>query len=74
MNTATPNELHRKLADVSDLIAGTRPGNRHQHLTKLHELVGDFSRKGLNVPPNLRRLQEDLTNEAIESRFDNMPI
>ncbi|PJE31379.1 hypothetical protein SAMN06297129_3505 [Pseudooceanicola antarcticus] len=74
MNAITTEELHRKLADVSDLISGTRPGNRHRHLPQLHALVGDFARKGVGVPPRLRQLQEDLTNEAIESRFDNLPI
>ncbi|NIZ09978.1 hypothetical protein [Pseudooceanicola sp. HF7] len=74
MNDMSMADLHQKFAHVSDLISGTRPGNRHQHLNKLHELVGDFSRKGVVVPSKLRQMQEDLTNEAIESRFDNLPI
>ncbi|QPM89104.1 hypothetical protein [Pseudooceanicola algae] len=74
MNETSMNDLQRKFADVSDLILSTRPGNRHRHLTKLHELVGDYSRKGVVVPLKLRQMQEDLTNEAIESRFNNMPV
>ncbi|QOL80991.1 hypothetical protein [Pseudooceanicola spongiae] len=74
MTPTTTQELQRKFADIADLISGTRPGARHQHLPKLHELVGDFARKGVGVPTTLRQMQEDLTNEAIESRFDNMPI
>lgn len=74
MNVTTTEDLQRKFADVADLISGTRPGARHKHLSKLHELVGDFSRRGVGVPVTLRQMQEELTNEAIESRFDNMPI
>ncbi|MGI3163113.1 hypothetical protein [Pseudooceanicola sp. 200-1SW] len=74
MNPITTDELQRKFADVSELISGTRPGSRHQHLSKLHDLIGDYARRGVVVPAPLRQLQEDLTNEAIESRFDNMPI
>lgn len=74
MQAITSEELERKMAHVSSMIAGTRPGSRHRHLPQLHELVGDFARKGVGVPASLRQLQEDLTNEAIESRFDNMPI
>lgn len=74
MAPISTEELHRKFSDVSALISGTQPGARHLHLSKLHELIGDYSRKGLSVPASLRQMQEDLTNEAIESRFDNMPI
>lgn len=74
MSAITTKDLENKLANVSRLIGGTQPGVRHHHLSKLHELVGDFARAGTAVPPALRQLQEDLTNEAIESRFDNMPV
>ncbi|MBY5972995.1 hypothetical protein [Pseudooceanicola marinus] len=74
MNPVALDELQRKFANVSELISGTRPGSRHHHLPELHDLIGNYTRRGLVVPAPLRQLQEDLTNEAIESRFDNMPV
>ena len=63
-------ETRRLIAD----IGAQAPGSRHQHLERLHGVVGAYSRAGRATPPTLRRLLEELTEEAIESRFENMPV
>ncbi|WP_163846224.1 hypothetical protein [Pseudooceanicola aestuarii] len=67
-------ELNHEAASVTSLITDEAPGRRHRHLDRLHRLVSDYARTGTGVPAQLRRLQEDLTNEAMEARFDNLPV
>ena len=74
MNVNRVAELDDEMAHVAALITDAGPGSRHHLLPRLHELVGAYARTGAGVPSQLRRLQEDLTNEAIEARFDNLPI
>lgn len=70
----TNETLDQKTSDLITTIAGQVPGNRHQHLNALHDLMGAYSRAGRPTPGNMRQLLEDLTAEAVEARFDNMPI
>jgi len=67
-------ELDAKAESVTMAISAARPGARHIHLTSLHGLVSDYALRGQGIPPHLRQLQEELTNEAMEARFDNLPV
>ena len=67
-------ELETTTETIVFEIAQASPGTRHQHLDKLHEVVSRYALTGNGIPPKLRQLQEDLTYEAIEARFDNMPV
>ena len=70
----TQTELESRAAAVTDRIAMADPGLRHRHLDDLHRVVTAYARSAAGIPPRLRRLQEELTDEAIEARFDNMPV
>lgn len=70
----THAELETRLSELKSQIANAAPGTRHVHLDGLNRLVTDFSHHGTEVPSHLRRLQDELTNEAIEARFDNLPV
>ena len=67
-------ELDTTTRSVVAEISETAPGARHIHLEKLHAVVSRYALTGNGIPRSLRQLQEDLTNEAIEARFDNMPV
>ncbi|MGH1424708.1 MAG: hypothetical protein ACRBBU_08270 [Pseudooceanicola sp.] len=68
------SELDQKAEAVVAQIAGADPNARHTHLDQLHRVISDYALTGKGIPARLRQLQEDLTNEAIEARFDNMPV
>ncbi|OWU85297.1 hypothetical protein ATO6_09785 [Oceanicola sp. 22II-s10i] len=67
-------DLETRAEHVVSAIAGARPGTRHQHLSDLHHVVSEFGLRGNGIPQHLRQLQEELTNEAIEAQFDNLPV
>ncbi|MWB77935.1 hypothetical protein GLS40_07865 [Pseudooceanicola sp. 216_PA32_1] len=67
-------ELEARTAEVTGAISSAKPGVRHLHLDALHGLVSEYALTGNGIPARLRQLQEELTNEAIEARFDNLPI
>lgn len=68
------NELDTTARTIVTEIASADPNTRHMHLDKLHAVIGKYALKGNGIPRQLRQLQEDLTNEAIEARFDNLPV
>ena len=41
---------------------------------QLTRIVEDLLKSGAPVPPRLRNLNEQLLEEAIEARFDNLPV
>lgn len=70
----TADELDRKARELTDEIAGMAPGSRHRDLGRLHAVMAEYSRAGVATPAILRRLLEELTAEAVESRFENVPV
>lgn len=68
------NELEARTEAVTSAIASAAPGTRHLHLDDLHGVVSQYALSTQGIPPRLRQLQEELTNEAIEARFDNLPV
>jgi len=67
-------ELDTTAQAIVSEIAAADPVTRHQHLDKLHGVISRYALTGNGIPRQLRQLQEDLTNEAIEARFDNLPV
>lgn len=41
---------------------------------KVSRLVQDFRSEGMVVPASLYSLNENLTEDVVEARFDNMPV
>lgn len=41
---------------------------------KFSRMIADMQRSGQPVPARLRNLHEQLLEEAIEARFDNLPV
>ncbi|MGR3321345.1 MAG: hypothetical protein ACU0DK_05375 [Pseudooceanicola sp.] len=68
------NDLETSVEEIVSDIAASAPGTRHEHLDRLHKVVSRYALTGNGIPRQLRQLQEELTNEAIEARFDNLPI
>ena len=67
-------ELEIRAEHITSAISASRPGARHIHLTSLHGIVSEYALSGRAIPNHLRQLQEELTNEAMEARFDNLPV
>jgi len=63
-------DLHR----LHERIRQTDPKDRYKLQPRLAELVEEMDIAGKPVPAEIRDLCEELTNEAIEARFDNMPV
>ena len=55
-------------------IATANSALRLQLQPQLTRMVEDMQKSGAPVPPRLRNLNEQLLDEAIEARFDNLPI
>ncbi|MDF1854892.1 hypothetical protein [Pseudooceanicola sp.] len=67
-------DLEANAQRVISEIAAADPGTRHLHLDRLHKIVGRYALTSAGIPRQLRQLQEELTNEAIEAQFDNLPV
>ncbi|WP_407495556.1 hypothetical protein [Pseudooceanicola sp. MF1-13] len=68
----TRNELDRQAHDFIDEITNVAPGRRHVLLPRLHEVMGSYSRAGCAAPVSLRRLLDEITDEAVQVRFENL--
>lgn len=42
--------------------------------SKVHRLVCEMKRHGVKVPRHLSHLDCELTEEAVEAQFDNLPV
>ena len=63
-------ETRRLIADIANQV----PGARHKDLGRVHQVMAAYSRAGRASPATLRRLLDELTDEAVEARFENMPV
>ncbi|WP_375176071.1 hypothetical protein [Pseudooceanicola sp.] len=70
----TADELDLETRKLITAIANKAPGARHHFLDRLHALMAAYSRAGRACPPTLRNLLEELTAEAVEARFENVPV
>jgi hypothetical protein len=70
----THDDLDRELEALEQQIAAAKSGSRHLFQPQLHQLIATVSKAGHEVPARLRELDEELTNDAIEAQFDNLPV
>lgn len=61
------NRLHDRILDAE-------PDSRKKFLPALNEMIERMDAAGEPVPAGIRDLHEELTADAIEAQFDNMPV
>ena len=67
-------DLTTELDHLHDRILGAEADTRYLFRSRLAELIGRMDTAEETVPPGIRQLLEELTAEAIEAQFDNMPV
>jgi hypothetical protein len=55
-------------------IQSADPTERPTYEERLSSLIDDLEAQGETVPSFVKCLREELVNENIEARFDNMPV
>ncbi|MFD1160077.1 hypothetical protein [Roseovarius aestuarii] len=50
------------------------PSARFRLQPQLGRLINEFAAQGTKVERDIKLLNEELQNEAIEAQFDNMPV
>lgn len=70
----TRPEILRTAELLEQRILAAGPCSRSRYQPQLSSIVHRMEQNGLKVPGNLRQLDVVLTEEAIEDRFDNMPV
>jgi len=63
-----------ELETLYQTIMSAEAGDRVQFQRKLAQLIDRAIAHGECVRTEIRLLNEELVNEAIESQFDNMPV
>lgn len=59
---------------VVHAIRGASADERIKLQPQLSRVVHDMELSGAAIPPKLRNLHEQLLEEVLEARFDNLPI
>ena len=62
------------LMKLHDAILAAGQEEREALRPQLCEMIAEMQKNGEPVPPQIRCLQDELTNDAIEAQFDNMPL
>lgn len=70
MSTPLLEEIKLVRRQIRDLEAA----DRYRLQPRLAGLLGQLRTAGQPVPSELRRLNDELLDEAIEAQFDNMPV
>lgn len=60
--------------DLLERIAMASPEQRLELQPELSRVIDRMQRSGEPVPTRLRNLNAQLCDEAIEARFDNLPV
>lgn len=55
-------------------IMGATSDQRLELQPKFSETIARMQNRGLRVPLRLKRLEATLSDEAVEAKFDNMPV
>lgn len=74
MTVQLPADLNQSVNELEDAIRATPPAARIELQADLHRLCERLSREGYVVPERLRRLDQILTDAAVEAQFDNLPV
>ncbi|SLN30081.1 hypothetical protein TRL7639_01228 [Falsiruegeria litorea R37] len=67
-------ELLQQAEKIEARLNGANPSLRLELQPKLSKVIENLRANGTHVPARLKRLDAALCDEAIEARFDNMPI
>lgn len=70
----TEEQLTTSIAALCEEIKAAAPEKQKLLQQDLHQLVERASALGIALPAAVRDLDEDLTIDAIEAQFDNMPV
>ncbi|MEY8837991.1 hypothetical protein AB9K41_03010 [Cribrihabitans sp. XS_ASV171] len=70
----TAHDLILEAEHLEKRLTGAPLETRLEMQPKVSQLVEGLRARGAKVPSRLRRLDAMLCDEAIEARFDNMPI
>ena len=69
-----PNDQYALLMELEGRIGRAGPGARLDLQPEFSRVLESLSRDGVTVPRRLKQLEAALVDEAIEARFDNMPV
>lgn len=67
-------ELNMVATELVSQITAANASKRMALQPKLQQVVAAMEAEGITVPGRLRALDDDLTDEIIEARFDNFPV
>jgi len=67
-------QTSERLNEVLDRIDSTEPADRYVHHADLVHAIHEIEDVGGTVPAKVHQLAEDLLNDAMEARFENMPV
>lgn len=70
----TIHELSRTARQLEATINGASGDQRLELQPQLSRVLDRLAREGGHVPASLRNLNAVLLDEAIERRFDNLPV
>jgi hypothetical protein len=68
------SDLVKDLEELHDRILAAEPGARYLLQPELGALIESLETAGEAVPEGIRALNDELVTEAIEARFENMPV
>ena len=67
-------DLTTEIGRLHDRILEADIDRRYLFQPRLAALVEQMDVAGVPVPAGIRQMLEELTNDAIEAQFDNMPV
>ena len=70
----TPTEWSATAETLESEIARANASARISLQPRLQKFLTHLEADGVRVPARLKRLNSELIDEAIEARFDNMPV
>lgn len=70
----TELEFAQAFKELCEKVEATPVEKKYLFQKDLHRLVEQALSAGVALPDNVKSLDEQLTNAAIEAQFDNMPV
>ncbi len=70
----TVQDLYCEAEQLEEKLKGASLDMRLRLQPNVRKVIERMRAQGLQVPPNLRRLDAALCEDAIEARFDNLPV
>jgi hypothetical protein len=72
--TTSIHDLVQVAERLEKNLTGACPTTRLRLQPEFTRVLGRLKETGQDVPARMRRLERALSDEALEARFDNMPI